>query len=204
MKWLPGKRARRSLTGLAVIVAVCLIVFFSLPRLLIAPSHIVPAEAILHYAIDPHSDADAWVAGLYRQGLVKKIVCVSRQASWELYPADFVRRHLIELGVPADDVLTLHLPMVDCMAQNLPRMVEFVKSQGWQNVVLLGRPADSRADGRLAKKYFAGAGVNAVVTYVPQEARELTDHWWAVHWKAQTMVDAAATTTLDLAYPECW
>src|SRR5262249_59080623 len=114
-------------------VAGCGALFFALPKLLIAPMNAVKSDVILHGSIDMHSTADEYVVDLYRQGMARKIVCLSSQGSWELYPGDYAREHLISLGVPAEDVLSLRLPTVPCGAVNIPMIAEFVKAPGWRS-----------------------------------------------------------------------
>ncbi|MFN7948624.1 MAG: hypothetical protein U0Z53_24940 [Blastocatellia bacterium] len=195
---------RRLALALLLLPLIALIIFFSLPGLLISEPRTTASDVIIHLAISPHSDADSYVASLYRQKVAGRILCVSSPISWEVYPADYARQHLIELGVPPEAVLTLHQPIAACEAQNLPRLVEFVSSNGWRTATLVVKPSDSRATARLVGRYFNRAGIATAVTYSPQDDESLKSGWWRTHWKAQQMIDAAANVALDALYPECW
>ena len=197
-------RMRRLALALLLLPLLALVSFFSLPGLLISEPRTMASDVIIHLAISPHSDADFYVAALYRQKVAGRILCVSSQISWEVYPADYARQHLIELGVPPQYVLTLHQPIAACPAQTMPRLVELVSRNGWRTATLVVRPSDSRATARLAARYFKRAGIVTAVTYSPQDDELLKSGWWRTHWKAQQMVDSAANVALDALYPECW
>lgn len=197
-RWL-----RRVLIALGLSLAACVAVFFALPHLLIAPMETLKSDVILHGSISSHSKADEYIAGLYRQGVARKIVCVSAQVSRELYPADYAREHLISLGVPAEDVISMRLPIVPCAAVNLPTIVEFVKARGWKSALFITQPEDSRYAARLMRKYFGREGVALSVSYAPEDEEELTRNWWRTHWKVQRFVGDAMNVTLDLFYSEC-
>jgi len=202
---IKGKRRwlRRALIALGLSLAACVALFFALPNLLIAPMDTPKSDVILHSSIDAHSKADEYVAGLYRQGVARKIVCVSTQVSWELYPADYAREHLISLGVPAEDVISLRLPIAPCVAVNVPTIVEFVKARGWKSALLITQPEDSRYAARLMRKHFEREGVALAVGYAPNDKEQLTRDWWRTHWKVQRFVGDAMNVTLDLFYSEC-
>lgn len=197
-RWL-----RRALISLCLLLAGCVVLFFALPKLLIAPANVAKSDVILHGSISTQSTADEYVADLYRQGVARKIVCVSSQVSWELYPGDYVREHLISLGVPAEDVISLRLPVVPCGAVNLPTVAEFVKAHGWRSALLITHPEDSRYAASVARRFFEREGVSTAVSYAPEDREELTRNWWRTHWKTQRMVGEAIGITLDLFYAEC-
>lgn len=197
------KWPRRALLSIFLIFVVLVSFFFALPKLLIGPMNLTPSDVILQISIDPHSFSDEYIVELYRQGIAKKIMCVSSQVSWDLYPADYAREHLISLGVPAEDVLSLRLPIAPCGAVNIPRIIEAVKSHGWKRALLITRPEDSRYDATLIHKYFEREGVVAAVSYAPKDKEELTQNWWRTHWKVQRFVGEAMNSTLDRFYAEC-
>jgi len=122
-----GKRQGRWLGALVGVAVLGISGFFALPWMLIVPAELTYADVILHLAIDPHSEADFYVAQLYKQGRARKIVCMSPQVACDVYPADDAARHVMTLGVPREDVLTLHLPIVDCGAEHLPRIVDYMQ-----------------------------------------------------------------------------
>ena len=196
LRWVGGL-----VVGLLVFT---LLVFFSLPWLLIAsPDKPQPADVILHTAIDARSKADDYVVDLYRQGLGREVVCVSSQISWELYPGDFTRANLIEKGLPAESVSSLHMPITDCTAQGARVLAEHGQSKGWKRVLVVGHPDGSRFSWRVVRREFAKRGIEATLVYAPADERELRDGWWRTHWKVQRMVSAAMETTMNLLYPEC-
>jgi hypothetical protein len=194
---------RRALISLSLLSALCVAFFFALPALLIAPANVAPSDVILHFSISPQSRADEYVAELYRRSVARKIVCVSSQVSWELYPGDYAREHLIALGVPADDVISMRLPIEPCAAVNLPRIVEFVKSHGWRNALMITSPEGSRYAARLIPRYFEREGVAIAVSYAPEDKEELTRNWSRTHWKTQRFVGEVMSFTLDMFYSEC-
>ncbi|HKQ79213.1 MAG TPA: hypothetical protein VJ810_36295 [Blastocatellia bacterium] len=194
---------RRALMTLGLSLAVCVALFFALPTLLIAPANATKSDVILHGAISPHSKADEYVADLYRMGIARKIVCVSSQVSWELYPGDYAREHLISLGVPSEDVISMRQPTVPCGAVNRPRVVEFVKANGWRSALIITHPEDSRYADRLNRRFFEREGIAVSVSYAPKDREELTQDWWRTHWKTQRMVGEVMSVTLDLFYSEC-
>ena len=200
---LSAERKSRWFFVLMGVVALVVAGLVALPWLLIAPAEAMRADVILHLAIDPHSDADFYVAQLYKGGLAGKIVCVSAQVACDVYPADDAARHVIDLGVRREDVLTLHLPIVDCGLENLSRIVEYVQGQGWHSALLVVNPVGSRLGRGVRRRYFGQAGVSTAVTYSPQDRQEFVHQWWRTHTKAQRMVAVVMYAVLDLLYPEC-
>jgi hypothetical protein len=197
-RWL-----RRAFISFALFLTACVALLFALPRLLIAPARTAQADVILHAAMDLHSKSDGYVVDLYRRGVAGKIICASSQVSWEVYPADFARERLISLGVPAQDVLSLHLPLAPCDAMRLPLIVDFVKSHGWKSVLWVGRPESSRYAGWLARRFFDKEGIKLTVSYAPEDREELTQSWWRTHWKVQRFAGVVMNASFDLLYSEC-
>ena len=188
------------------LLGVAIIGFFTLPWWLIPSlpteaAHLPEADVIIHWPTTPRSQSDDWVVELYQKGKAKKIVCVSWPISWDLYAADSSRQHLIALGVPAEDVLTLHLEQEACAAPNIRRVAAHVKSQGWQRALVVTGPI---TEGRRLEKYFQQQGLQLALTYAQKDRDELTTGWWKTHWKIQVMIEAAIGSVLDSAYAECW
>lgn len=201
--WIQSRRFRWAIASLLALTLLVGITFFSLPWILISPAESASADVILHYAIAYNTGVDEYVAQLYRQQRGKKIVCISKASLCDIYPADYTRQHLIELGVPAEDVMVMHLPNYDCLAQVLPRFTEKTKAQGWQRALLVIRPSFSRFEGNLAKRYFNKEGLGLAVTYSPDEEQKFNARWWADHRTAQLTVESAINSALDQLYPEC-
>ena len=201
-RWRTSRRFRWAIRLLLAAFVLVVIVLLSLPWLLIAPPQTPPSDVILHYAIASNTDADEYVVQLYRQGVAKKIVCINLGSECGNY-TEYARQHLLELGVPAEDVLTLPLPSTDCLAANLPRFTAMAKAQGWQQSLLVLRPSVTRTDGGLAAKYFSRAGLRLAVTSAPGERQRFTFFWWTKHETAQAMIEAIVNGMLDQVYPEC-
>jgi hypothetical protein len=199
-----GKRwARRALISLGLLAVGCAALFFALPALLIAPASVEKSDVILYGAISKHSAADRYVIDLYQRGVARKIVCLSSQVSWELYPSDYVRESLVSQGVNAEDVVSLRLPLAPCGGAETPRIVEFVKAHGWKSALYVTHPEDSRYTDNLARRFFEREGVALSVSYSPEDREELTRNWWRTHWKTQRMVGEAMIIALDRFYSEC-
>jgi len=197
------KFLRTIIIVLALFIIGSLLLFFSLPRLLIAPTQVEKVDVILHNAIDARTTTDDYVAELYRLGYAGKIVCISPQASWETYPADYARKHLIYMGIPEQNIMVLHLPIPDCPAGSFRLIADYVYSQGWKRALLITYPQQSRYEGWLAGKIFEKQKIGLVVTYPPDDEDELTTNWWREHWKVQRMINAAIVIPLDRFYSEC-
>jgi uncharacterized SAM-binding protein YcdF (DUF218 family) len=198
-----GRWTRRVLITLVFSLAIILVLFFALPQLLIAPAIATKSDIIIHGSISPQSTANEYVADLYKQGLARKVVIVSSQVSWNLYPGDYARDRLIALGVPAEDVISMRLPIVACGALNLTTIVGFVKTNGWRSAILITHPEDSRYAARLSRSYFEREGISTSVSYSPRDKEELTRNWWREHSKTQRMVGEVMNVTLDMFYSEC-
>jgi hypothetical protein len=195
--------ASRVLISLGLLAAGCVALFFALPALLIAPASVAKSDVILYGAISKHSAADKYVIDLYRRGVARKIVCVSSQVSWELYPGDYARDSLVSQGVNAEDVTSLRLPLAPCGGAQSPRVVEFVKARGWKSALYVTHPEDSRYADNLDRRFFEREGVAFAVSYSPEDREELTRGWWRAHWKMQRMVGEAMIIILDRFYSEC-
>lgn len=199
LKWL-----RRGLVALLAGGAVALLVFFSLPWLMVGRAETAPVDVILHFSIDERFDTDSYVADLYRQGLAREIVCLSSQVAWQVYPADYARQHLIELGVPAEHVHTKYMPSTDCRAQALPPVIALMKEHGWQSAMMMIDPSMSRATRWHAVPAFQREQLKVLVTYSPHDYEILVDGWWREHWKTQRFTGEALDIVFDLFYSECW
>lgn len=203
---LRGRRWLRILFVLSLaFVIIGGIIFFSLPWWLISPlptdiSQLPNADVIVHWATGPRARSDHWVAELYRQGKAKKIVCVSIPVSWDVYAADFARQHLIALGVPAENISTLHLEQEACAAPNAKRVAAHLKAQGWQRALVVTGVVTA---GSRLEKYFQPEGLSLSRTYSPEDHADLTTGWWKEHWKIQYLVGSAMEILLDSFYVEC-
>lgn len=193
---------RRAAIILAALAAFAVALLFSLP-LFFAPARVAPADVILHLAIDPRSHGDQYVMQLYREGMARSIVCASSQVSWEVYPADFIRAHLLEMGARAEDVSVLRLPFTECGGELLPILAGHVRERGWQRAILVVDPSLTRFGQWRAERYFRAAGLEVTVTFVPEDRAAMLDNWWRTHWKAQRIVLSLMNSSLDLLYARC-
>ncbi len=194
--------ARKILIVTAIIIVLPVVTFFSLP-LLLSPSEVMRADCIIHSAIDSRLNGDNFVAQLYTEGVASKIVCISSQASWDVYPADFAREHLIELGVRASDITALRLPMVECGAQFRPLVVDHLRKNGWKSALLVADPSITRVSRSGIISHFRKAGIDVAITFAPKDREDMLDRWWRTHWKAQRVVLGIMNSTLDMLYPSC-
>ncbi len=202
MRFRGALRVRKRFVVPTLIIVLPLIMFFSLP-LMLASSEVTRSDCIIHSAIDSRLSGDAYVAQLYSQGIASKIVCISTQASWDVYPADFAREHLIEMGIRAEDVTALRLPMVECGAQNRPLVVEHLRKNGWKSALLIVDPSITRVSRWMITRDFRKAGIDVSISFAPQDREQMLTRWWRTHWKAQRVVLGIMNSTLDFLYPSC-
>ncbi|HEX4946349.1 MAG TPA: hypothetical protein VFZ34_06795 [Blastocatellia bacterium] len=200
-----GKRQwlRWSLALLGIALLLVVLGGWLLPKWLIASPPVSSADVILHFPNEGSPLADAYSVELYRQKIAPKIVCISKPAVCELYSADYARQRLIALGIPAEDVLTLHLPFAHCVAPHFPHIVAMAKANNWQRAIMVVRAPFTRSDGALAARHFGQAGLQVVVTSAPQDRERFAGRWWTDHKTAQLIIQAAITAPLDPLYPEC-
>lgn len=178
--------------------------FFSLPWLLIRPAETAQADVILYFNLGENEVTDAYVADLYRQGLGQQIVCVSGQITWQTYPADLARERLLRRGLPAAALTTFHLPRMQCGAELAPVLLDWLKQQRWQRVLLVTHPVQSRTTQRVFAARFAREQIRLAVTYAPADAEAFRGQWWRKHTLTQKLVGTSIETVLDLFYPQCW
>ncbi len=199
-----SRRARLLLALPAVLALLLLGGFLLLPRWLVAEPQLQEADLIFHLSIDSHSNADPFIASLYRPGRTRKIICVSGQISWQEYPADYVARHLIELGVPAQAVTAMHMPPdIECGAEGLCVLAKRAREEGARSALLIAQPEDSRHLAPLARRVFGREGLEVFVGYAPADRDELLRDWWRVHWKIQRLIDQSMQISLDQLYSNC-
>lgn len=202
MTALSRKRLMRMLIIAGSLLAIALTTLLTLP-LFFASSHVARTDVILHLANDPKMQGDAYVASLVRQGLTQQVICGSSQASWDFYPADSSRDHLIQLGVPREAVSVLHLPILDCGGELVPLLIDALKSKGVKSVLLVTDPTITKYAAWRIRQRFAADGIDASITFAPDDRRTLLDGWWRSHWKAQRIVGTVMNSTLDLLYAPC-
>jgi hypothetical protein len=204
MKFFPRSRLHQLLILTAMVGGFTALGIFSLPWFLaspiLPPDQVMPADVIVHWVTMSQSRADDYVAALYRQSKAKKIVCVSMPISWDVYAADFTRQHLVELGIPAENLASLHLPLEACSAPNDRRIAQYIKSQGWQRAIVVIDPVSA---GNQLEKYFRQQGLALSITCVSVDRDELLHNWWKTHWKIQWITKSAFGVVLDSVYAEC-
>ncbi|MGH9847736.1 MAG: hypothetical protein ACREEM_54295, partial [Blastocatellia bacterium] len=171
--------------------------------LLITASDTPKADVILNFSVDPRSKSDRYVAWLYREGVAPKVVTVSSQISHGAYPADFVRDHLVTLGVRSEDSLALHVPILACRALIMAEMAKYLKAQGARSALVICQPEDSRHLSWVASRIFGREGLEVAVAYAPEDLEEVTADWYYTHWKVQRFVYEAVNVSLDQFYSEC-
>lgn len=196
---------RRGLKTLAVFSVLAIFTFFTLPWLAVGETQAVPhVDAIYLMSFDPRLKADEYAVSLYRQGIASKIVCTSNAMTCDIFPADFARQQLIDLGIPPENVLVFHTPDTDCRAQLAPPTIAFAQIHGWHSLLWIGDPAGTRMGRRVLQPKFKAAGIELFITYPPTAKDELLDGWWRSHWKMQRMSREPLESGLDLFYSECW
>ena len=196
---------RRGLIALACLLLLAIFGFFALPWLTVGQADVVQrVDAIYLTAHDPRLQTDEFAVSLYRQGVAKKIVCMGNAITCDIFPSDFARQHLIELGVPAEDVLLFHTPDTDCRAQLAPPTIAFAQINSFRSVLWIGDPAGSRMSRRVFRAKFKAAGIDLFSTYPAAAKAELLEGWWRSHWKMQRMTREPLESGLDLFYSECW
>ena len=182
------------LTGLRELLAIIL------PR----PELIVSAfDVTLHTANAAHSGAGKYVIRLYNSGYFTKVVCVSTQIAWNMYPADFARDELVRLGLPKRDVSTLYLPMSECDTDQIMFVADYIANHHWSRVLVIGDPEGSPLAKIKIRKAFEEKGVSVHFTCSPDDYTDLKHDWWRVHWKIQRIVAALIETGSDLVYETC-
>jgi len=105
--------------------------------------------------------------------------------------------------VPAEDVISLRLPLAPCGGAYMAKIAEFVKAYGWKSALYVTNPEDSRYMNNLARRFFEREGSALAVSYSPEDRNELTRNWWRTHWKTQRMVGETMIIILDRFYSEC-
>ncbi len=202
MKVFARARLRRGLLILGAVLAVSIALLVCLP-LLFAPGQVAHADVILHLANDARMQGDAFVARLFREGFSQHVVCASSQASWDLYPADSSRAHLIELGLPTDAVSVLHLPITDCGGELVPFLIEGLRARGAKSVLIVSDPTVTRYSEWRLRQRMSTAGITVATTFAAEDRRDMLDGWWRSHWKAQRIVGTVMNSTIDLLYAPC-
>ncbi len=190
------------LTALLVLVPVGLI--FSLPALMIQrPDRLERADGLLHISVGAKSKADDYVIQLFEEGFTPRIVCLSSQISYDLFPGDYTRRNLIERGVPEGAVSSLHLPILECPAAVIDLLADYCQSQGWKSVIMVTSPEGNRRGRQMVHDEFARRGLRLIQTHSPADEAELRSGWWRTHWKIQRLVGAVMDTLLDRYFGDC-
>jgi hypothetical protein len=198
------KIGRLGLLLLALALGIGVAAYFGLPWLLVGEANPMRADVIIHLAIGERANADDYAAELYRQGVARKIVCASTQVSCKVFGAEYARRRLISLGVPAEDVQVLPMPETACRAQLVAPIYNLMKEHGWQSMLWVVPPAGSRVTRRVVQPKFKSLGIAMDLTYPAHRREEFLDDWWRQHWKMQAMIMEVLNVTVDGFYPECW
>ena len=193
---------RRILIGVAVLLLLVFAAILSIPAIF-APETRAPADVILHLASDARLQGDEYVVRLFRDGLARNVICASSQASWDLYAADASKAHLIELGLPAEAISVLHLPITECGAETLPFLINALTSRGAKSALLVVDPTTTRYGEWRARQRFSEAGISVSTTFEIADRNRMLDQWWRSHWKAQRVVGTIMNSTLDLMYAPC-
>lgn len=193
----------RCLAGLAVGVLLLLAGAWLLPRWSVGANETPTVDAIYLMSYDTRLLTTEYAAALYRQGVAKKIACVSNAVTCDIFPADVARRYLLAAGIPATDVLVMHTPDTDCRAQLFAPTFQYAQANGWRRILWVVDPAGSRMMRSIMQPKFKASGIEMFVTYPPAAEAELKDRWWREHWKVQRLVYDVLGTSLDWFYAEC-
>jgi hypothetical protein len=196
---------RRGTLGGAALLMLAVLAFFGLPWLTVGDADTATrVDAIYLGAFDPRLRTDEYVVALYRQGVAPKIVCFGNAITCDIFPADFARQQLIDLGIPPANVSVFHTPDTDCRAQLAPPLINSARQNGFRSVLMIGDPAGSRMHRRVFHPKFKVAGIDLFTGYPAAAKAELLDGWWRSHWKMQRMTREPLETGLDFFYAECW
>lgn len=202
MKEPTRRRLGRFALGVSAGLTILLAFALNIP-LFFAPGSVARSDVIIHLASDARLQGDEYAMSLYKDGMSDHVVCAGSQISWELYPSDASRAHLIELGVPSNAVSVLHLPITACSGEVVPLLIEALRERGAKSALLVVDPTVTRYAEWSARRRFAAAGIDARTTFAAEDRKVMLNRWWGSHWKAQRIVGALMNTTIDLLYAPC-
>lgn len=193
--------------GLPVLLGLLLLLVpgaASLPWLVIQRADpLERADGLLHLSVGAKSKADDYVVELYQRGLAPQVVCLSSQISYDLFPGDFTRQNLIERGLAATDISSVHLPILECPAAVIDLLAEMCVARGWKSVIMVTSPEGNRRGRQLVRAEFARRGIKLIQTHSPTDEAELRTDWWRTHWKIQRMIGSVMDAALDLYFGDC-
>lgn len=195
---------RLMLTAMVIVVLLLISAVVSLPHLMIPGSdRLQPVDGLLHLSVGTKSRADEYVLKLFQDGYSEQVVCLSSQISHNLFPADFTRINLINQGIPADKISSLHLPIYECPVEVVDFLVQYCLERRWDAVIVVTSPEGNSRGRRLMRDEFRQRGITLYFTHAPQDELELRTDWWRTHWKIQRLIGAISDLLLDLYFGDC-
>lgn len=187
----------------AIVLLSGLTLFLSLPRILIGAAEETKVDVILELELRSERPNDDYVAELYRRGIAKNIMCLSEQLTCGVFGADLSRQALIDSGVPAGQVYSIHLPVTDCPAQAAPMIIQQIQSHGWRSALIVTHPVASKMIRRTYDESFKSGMVSLFVGYSRDDAAPFSGMWWKSHKPTQQLVRESMESILDQLYPAC-
>lgn len=187
----------------AILLIAGLTIFLSLPYILIGPPEERQVDVILELELRSEQPNDDYVVELYRRGVASNIMCLSEQLTCGVFGADLSRQAIINSGVPAEQVYSIHLPLTDCPAQAAPLIIQQIKSHGWKSALIVTHPVASKMIRRTYDESFNSGMVSLFVSYSPDDAAAFSGMWWKTHKPTQQLVRESIESVLDQLYPAC-
>ena len=160
-------------------------------------------DALLHLSVGTKSKADDYVLQLFLDGSAERIVCLSSQISHDLFPSDYAQINLINRGIPADRIDSLHLPIFECPVEVVDYLAQYCHQRQWRTVLVVTNPEGNRRGRRLMRDEFLKQGIELYFAHSPADEHELRTDWWRTHWKIQRLIGAASDLLLDIYFGDC-
>src|SRR5687768_17029375 len=108
-----SRRARRALGAAAVLGLAAGLARIALPVVpgwFIRADPLAPCDVIMVAGSNPAGSTEVEAVRLWRRGLGRYLLCVGRPAAWRVSEEEVMARHARALGVPAEQVLSFHIP----------------------------------------------------------------------------------------------
>jgi hypothetical protein len=118
---------------------------------------------------------------LWRRGYGRYLLCVGRPAAWNVKEEEAMARHARDLGMPADRVLTYHIPFstapdAGTMREEARLLLPFLQQQGFRSALVVSAELQSRRKARMLRPWRR-AGLR--VRIHPISGPEFqADGWW--------------------------
>lgn len=146
-------------------------------RFLVVNDNLEKSDAVIVLGTDLKGAREAWGVEIYKMGLAQKIILCGYQAGWNGSTAEFMKRHVLSLGVPEDAIIVDYGWEPGGTWRNAMNSLKLIQENKFKSAIIVSSNFHTTRSRCVFKKIFRNAGLQLLFSACPDSSFN-PDKWW--------------------------